>query len=101
MLADGDRDVAPGAAELVGDLHARRRRADHEHVAVARELRRPPVLERGELLDARRGSAGRERRDARVRSTRPSPRRRRRTATCPASVVDVEAVVVRRDATRR
>ena len=31
--SDGEDDVASGPAELVGDLHARRRRADHEHAS--------------------------------------------------------------------
>ena len=91
VLADRDRDLAPGAAELVGDLHARRRRADDEHAAVARELRRPPVLQRRELLDASRAARPRAR-DARLARRAGRRPRRRRTRQLPVVGADVEAV---------
>src|SRR5690606_37228893 len=53
VLADGKDDAPPGSADLVGDLHARGRRADDEHAAL-RQSARVAVIERREALDRRR-----------------------------------------------
>ena len=53
VLADRERHRPAGAVDLVGELHAGRRRADDEHAAFG-QLRRIAVVERRDLLDRRR-----------------------------------------------
>ncbi len=80
VLTGRDRDDPSGTAQLVGDLHARRRCADHEHVAVTDELRGAAVVERGDLLDVRWEGRGQVR-HPRLARTASSRRRRHRTST--------------------
>ena len=61
VLPDRQGHRPAGALQLGGQLHAGRRRPDHEHAAVG-ELVRVAVVERRELLD-RRGHLAGERRD--------------------------------------
>ena len=57
MLAHRQGDGAARAADLVGDLHARRRCTDDEHAALG-ELARIAVLHRGQRRDGRRHRLG-------------------------------------------
>ena len=52
-MADGDRHVAAGAVQLVGDLNAGRRGADDEHAAGPQVLG-PPISSGHDLGDAGR-----------------------------------------------
>ena len=63
VLADGQRDRTTRALDLVGDLHAGRRRADDQHPALG-ELVGVAVLHRRERRHRRRHGLG-ERRAAR------------------------------------
>ena len=62
VRADGQPDLAAGAAQLVGDLHAGRPRADDEHSAVG-QLRRVAVVARVQLGES--GGLRNDRRDHR------------------------------------
>ena len=70
VLADRDRHRRDRLRpQLVGDLHAGRRRADHQHLAARGELRRTPVLQRRELVDV----AGQVRRERGTRGSLDAP----------------------------
>ena len=61
VLADGQRDRAARALDLVGDLHAGRRRADDQHAALG-ELRRGCGTSIGvSVVDRRRHRVGERR----------------------------------------
>ena len=78
VLADGERHRPAGAVDLVGELHAGRRRADDEHAAVG-QLPGIAVVERREACDRRAapparsaGTTGGCRRRSRARRVRQS-----------------------------
>ncbi len=85
VAADGQDDVTPGPVELVGDLHAGRRGAHHEHSACG-ELVGVAVLAGGEdVLAERDPPAPRSDRVVRSRRRRCRPARSRdpsRRRTC-------------------
>ena len=54
VLADGERDRAAAAVDLVGELHAGGRRADDEHAAARRASSGDAVRHRRDVRDRRR-----------------------------------------------
>ena len=65
VLADGDRHLAPGAQQLVGELQARGRSADDQH-RTGPQLVGPLVVERRDLIQTRRQGSGDRRELGRV-----------------------------------
>ena len=91
VSADGHRHRAARSVDLVGELDARRRRADHQHATVG-ELVRVPVRLRRHHVDAGRNVGGEAREMGDV--ARPGRQHDRRRA--PAALVGGDDVAVRR-----